>query len=172
VALSSDVVTLLHNGQDVASIREDPKTLSVILAMYQMYVGMADKISERRQTANSFFLALNSAIISIGGYTAVKETVIIPTGLIWLTAAAGVMISALWFRLILSYRDLNTAKFNVIHQLEKLLPVSPYDAEWQSVGRGEKSWLYRPFSHIELWVPFGFMVIHVLGAKVILNCRP
>jgi hypothetical protein len=163
---------MLYNGSAAQSIRSDPSLKAEVLAIYQMYVGMADKISERRQTANSFFLALNSAMISLGGYTAVKEQDAIPVGLIWLTAAAGVLISMLWLRLILSYRDLNSAKFKVIHHLEKLLAVSPYDAEWQVVGQGEKSWLYLPFSHIELWVPVGLMAIHIVGAIVIMNARP
>lgn len=171
MAFGPDVLSLLYNGRSAEQIRNDPTAVANTLVVYQMYVGMADKISERRQTANSFFLALNSAIISLGGYTAVKEQAAIPLGLIWLTAAAGVMISGLWLRLIVSYRDLNTAKFKVVHELEKLLPVRPYDAEWQAVGRGDKSWLYLPFSHIELWVPLGFMIIHLLGAMVVLAAR-
>lgn len=38
------------------------------LDIYKMYVGLADKISERRQSANSFFLSINTAIVGLVGY--------------------------------------------------------------------------------------------------------
>jgi hypothetical protein len=71
--------------------------------------------------------------------------------------------------LILSYKGLNTAKFNVIHAIEKRLPISPYDAEWEAVGRGENEVLYKPFTHIELNVPWVFVVLH---AFVVLRTIP
>ena len=37
------------------------------LEIYKLYVQMADNISARRQSANSFFLTVNTAIIGIVG---------------------------------------------------------------------------------------------------------
>ena len=81
---------------------------------------------------------------------------------LWLVAAAGIALSYLWYRLIRSYRDLNTAKFKVIHEIEKRLPLSPYDAEWEAMGRGNNPMLYKPFTHIETGVPWVFVVLHAL----------
>lgn len=39
-----------------------------LLEQYKLYVGMADKISERRQSANSYFLSLNTALLGFVGY--------------------------------------------------------------------------------------------------------
>ena len=39
-----------------------------ILEIYKLYVEMADRISSRRQAANSFFLTINSAIVALVGY--------------------------------------------------------------------------------------------------------
>ena len=60
----------------------------------------------------------------------------------------------------LPYRNLNTAKFLVIHKIEKRLPISPYEAEWEAMGRGKNKRLYRPLSHIEQGVPYVFMALH------------
>ncbi len=38
-----------------------------LLEQYKVYVGMADKISDRRQTANSYFLAVNSGLLAFVG---------------------------------------------------------------------------------------------------------
>jgi hypothetical protein len=134
------------------------KWYSHLLDQYKLYVEMADRISQRRATANTYFMSLNSAILAFVGYLTVRET----TSELWLIASAGVTLCFLWHRLIASYRDLNTAKFKVIHQIEKRLPISPYDAEWIAMGEGKDPTRYRPISHIEIGVPYVFMALHGL----------
>jgi hypothetical protein len=85
---------------------------------------MADRISNRRASANSYFLSVNSAILAFVGYLAAKDT----GEYMWMLAAGGIALSVLWEALITSYRNLNTAKFAVIHKIEKRLPISPYEA--------------------------------------------
>ena len=71
------------------------------------------------------------------------------------------LLSFTWYRLIVSYRQLNSGKFKVIHAIESQLPLRPYDAEWTAVGRGENPKLYRPFTAIETWVPWVFLVLYL-----------
>ena len=40
--------------------------------------------------------------------------------------------------------------------MEQHLPLAPYDAEWEAVGRGEDSKLYKPFTHVEMVIPWYF----------------
>jgi len=127
-----------------------------LFEQYRLYVDMADRISSRRQTANSYFLSINTALLGFVGYVGTKDT----TGYLWLVAPAGIALSYLWYRLIRSYRDLNTAKFKVVHEIEKRLPLSPYDAEWEAMGRGNNPALYKPFTHIETGVPWVFIALH------------
>jgi hypothetical protein len=134
------------------------KWYSHLLDQYKIYLEMADRISSRRATANSYFLSVNSAILAFVGYLASKET----GEFLWLLAIAGIALCVLWEALITSYRNLNTAKFLVIHKIEKRLPISPYDAEWDAMGRGKNPKLYRPISHIEQGVPYVFLVLHAV----------
>src|SRR6266853_7031587 len=71
-----------------------------LFEQYKLYVDMADRISSRRQTANSYFLSINTALLGFVGYVGTKDT----TGYLWLVAAAGIALSYLWYRLIRSYR--------------------------------------------------------------------
>ena len=119
---------------------------------------MADRISSRRATANSYFLSVNSAILAFVSYLSSRDT----DQYLWLLSIAGIALSVLWEALITSYRNLNTAKFLVIHKIEKRLPISPYDAEWDAMGRGKQPNLYRPISHIERGVPFIFIALHAI----------
>src|SRR5438034_3768921 len=74
---------------------------------YKLYVEMADRISSRRQTANSYFLNINTGLLGFAGYVGTRDT----SGYLWLVASAGIALSYLWYRLVPSYRDLNTATF-------------------------------------------------------------
>lgn len=107
-----------------------------LLEQYKLYVQMADKISERRQSANSFFLTVNTALIAFLGLVASPDVgsdadVAASPPLPWVLviSAAGVVLCYTWYRLVRSYKDLNTAKFKVVHAIESKLPSSPYDAE-------------------------------------------
>jgi hypothetical protein len=142
-----------------------------LLEQYKLYVQMADKISERRQSANSFFLTVSTALIAFVGLVASPDEgsnpgIVVSPPLPWVVvvAAAGVVLCYSWYRLVRSYSDLNSGKFKVIHAIESRLPAAPYDAEWDAVGRGEDKDLYLPFTHIEIYIPWVFAALYVLLA--------
>ena len=67
-----------------------------------------------------------------------------------------------WYRIIKSYKDMNSGKFKVIHIIEKKLPLALYDAEWSVLGRGEDPKLYLPFTHIEIKIPWIFIIFYLI----------
>lgn len=129
-----------------------------LLEQYKIYLSSAENISNKRQTANAFFVTINTALISLTGYVNFGEEN--SPQFFCAISLAGIAISYIWYRLVRSYKDLNSAKFKVIHEIERSLPISPYDAEWEAVGRGENSKLYLPFTHIEIFVPWVFVIFH------------
>ncbi len=140
---------------------------SHLLEQYKLYVEMADRISARRQSANSFFLSVNTAIIALVGYINFGDKIV--SNFYWLISLAGMVLCFMWYRLIRSYRDLNSAKFKVIHEMEAVLPVSPYDMEWEKVERGKNKKLYSPFTHIEIYIPWVFLLIHFIVVLISLK---
>ena len=136
-----------------------------LLEQYKVYLEMADRISARRQTANSFFVTLNTAIIALVGYVNFGDKD--DLAFYWLISIAGMILCFMWYRLIRSYKDLNSAKFKVVHEIETKLPIAPFDAEWEAVERGENPKLYLPFTHIEVFIPWVFFAVHSL---VLLRC--
>ncbi len=132
---------------------------SHLLDQYKLYVEMADRISQRRTAANTYFLSVNSAILAFVGYLTSKTESV---DYMWLLALAGCMLTLFWYSIINSYRNLNTAKWQVVQDIEKRLPISPYDAEWDALQRGKNPKLYRPISHIESWVPGVFCLLHLI----------
>ena len=130
------------------------------LDIYKIYVENADRISSRRQSANSFFLTINTVIVSFVGYVQLDKTQVFNAAFYWVVGVAGMVLCFLWYRLVKSYKDINTGKFKVIHEIEKRLPIAPYDAEWEALGRGKNPKLYLPFTRIELGVPLVFFILH------------
>jgi len=139
------------------------------LEIYKLYVDMADRISLRRHNANSFFLTINSAIIAVLGYVQFGVYLGAKLGVdqtqtndfYWIISVLGMVLCFAWYRLIKSYQQLNTAKFKVIHHIEQRLPIAPYDAEWEAVGRGEHPELYKSFTHIETKIPWVFFILNL-----------
>jgi hypothetical protein len=147
------------------------------LEIYKLYVEMADRISARRQTANSFFLTINTAIIALLGYVQfgayLGEKMGIESSPIdefyWIISTLGMILCVLWYLLVRSYKELNTAKFIVIQHIEKNLPLAPYEAEWEALGRGHTHRLYKPFTHIEMWIPWVFFVLNLVNLAAFLK---
>jgi hypothetical protein len=131
------------------------------IEIYKIYLEMADRISERREKANSFFLAVNTGIVAVLAKDVLGRAKH-AEALEVLVPIAGGVVCYLWHRIIRSYRDLNSAKFKVIHAIERQLPLRPYDAEWEAVGRGQNSQLYLPFTHVEIFIPWIFIGFHAL----------
>jgi hypothetical protein len=142
-----------------------------LLEQYKLYVQMADKISDRRQAANNFFLTVNTALIAFLGLVAAPDigsgpsaTAHPPLPWVVVVSAAGVVLCYTWYRLVRSYKGLNSGKFKVVHAIESKLPSSPFDAEWEAVGRGKDSKRYLPFTKVEIRIPGVFGLLYLAFA--------
>lgn len=141
-----------------ASEKYGDKYIEHLLEQYKVYINATEKISDRRQKTNEFFLGLNTALVALLGFVASRSEQI--TTLLVLAAIAGITMCYLWYRIIVSYKGLNGGKFKVIHAIEARLPLALYDTEWEMLGRGKNRKIYWPFTHIELWVPWIFIIIY------------
>jgi len=137
---------------------------SNLIEQYKIFVESSERLVARRQTINTFFLTLNSLLLTGLGLT-LREIinmqgwlvlVVVPIG------AAGILICILWRRLVLSYKQLNTCKFNIIDILENYLPASLFKAEWVALGEGKDDKKYRPSTKIEMAIPIVFIVVYFL----------
>ncbi len=151
-----------------ASEQYGDRYIEHLLDQYKIYINATEKISDRRQKTNEFFLGLNTALVALLGFVATKTNEQEIGLILAASSVAGVTVCYLWYRIIASYKGLNSAKFKVVHMIEKRLPLALYDTEWEMLGRGEDKKVYWPFSHIELHVPKIFIAIYIaLAASVI-----
>jgi hypothetical protein len=134
------------------------------LEQYRLYLHIFNATIERRQKSNEFFMGLNTAIIAFLGYIEVKDIEPAPsTPIIFLfVPVIGICFCYSWFLMIRSYKNLNRAKFKVIHHIEKNLPLSNFETEWEILGRAKDKTKYRTLSSIEKNIPLIFSVLYVI----------
>ena len=130
----------------------------IIFEEYKLYVQTAENNSNRRQTANNFFLSFNSILMSGTGF------LIATNGEYWLILLSliGIMSSFLWVTTIKSYKQLNSGKFKVIHEIEKSLPYALFKKEWAYLGEGECHKKYKKLTVVETGIPYIFMILYTL----------
>ncbi len=141
-----------------------------LFEQYQLYVESAEKISDRRQNVISYFITINTAIIALLGLPFQIDFFEKFSWARVLLPILGIIIAIIFCLLLHSYKQLNSGKFEVIHTIEKELPLSLYDYEWEILGKGEDRKLYFLSSHIESYIPLAFIVLYlVLGLVFCIN---
>lgn len=137
------------------------KYIEHLLEQYKIYVASADKISDRRLKTNEFFLALNSALVTLLGFISAHTAKADAIALLFMASLAGIAMCYFWYRMVRSYDGLNSGKFRVIHAIESRLPLALYDTEWETLGRGNSRKTYWPFTHLERRVPWVFITLYL-----------
>ena len=135
-----------------------------LLEQYKLYVQSAENVSARRVASNRYLLTLNAALVAL--YGGLQSAGLGQNYWLLSVPVTGMLASFLWYQIIKSYRDLNTVKFKVIHELEQHLPAALFRYEWELAEHGQgKS--YNPVTHIEQWLPLAFCALHLILAVII-----
>ncbi len=129
-----------------------------LLEQYKLYVQSAEQVSARRVASSRYLLTLNIALVTLYG---MQSEGVVQSYWVLLVPVLGILVSWLWYQIIQSHRDLNTVKFQIIHQLEEHLPVALYAYEWQLAGEGRGT-AYSAVTRIEKGIPIAFVVLHSL----------
>ena len=139
-----ETISEAHYGDDYKS---------VFLTQYRDFVASASDISDRRHEANKFFSTINTVLLMASGLIPTKSS-----EFNWQVALAGGLLCMIWLFMIASYRELNGAKFKVILEMEKQLPVATYATEYRFKKAAKSSNL----SSVESMVPKLFMGAYFL----------
>jgi len=96
-----------------------------LMEQYKLFVNTSLDVTSKRLEANKFHLTLNSIVFGFASYLTTLDQNIV----IILLSCIGILISVVWLKNIFAYRELNTAKFMVIHELENFLPATLFKYE-------------------------------------------
>lgn len=142
-------------------VKNPDRYLEHYIEQYRLYLHIFNNTSDRRQKTNEFFLGINTAIMGIMGFFETKEIPNAPV-MFMLIPLVGIAICFCWYRLIISFSQLNRAKFKIIHTLERKLPAKLFESEWMLLGKGKDNSKYFPISHIERFIPIIFIILYII----------
>src|SRR5262249_43950287 len=144
-------------------VAEDMRTINspqLLMEQYKLYVEMADRVSSRRIDASKFFTSL------LTGLLALLSVVSIPAdfqkSIIAAVAILGIALCFVWIVNIRSYRELNSLKFKVVHEMEKHLPFPCYAREWEILKQEANKRSYFRLTRIEQYVPFLLLIPYMV----------
>lgn len=134
----------------------------IYFEQYKLYIESIEKVSDRRDSANKYFMTINSSIFILAGLVIQyihENKKLFLIGL----CVLGLCISIIFWFLINSYKQLNSGKFVMVHKIEQKLPIKLYADEWKILGEGKNKKKYYPFSHIEQLTPSLLGICYILA---------
>lgn len=143
---------------------------ATVVDQYTTYIESAEKVSDRRALSNTFFLTLNTAIVTVIGIFWKDRPAHDDPRILALPLLAALTICMTWWLLLRSYRQLSTAKWRIIGRVEQRLPLRLWgEAEWKTeLDEGRSFGRYVKLSVAEQWVPAVFAGIYVVGFLIVL----
>ena len=140
-----------------------------VFEQYKLCVEMADRVSARRNLANTFFLTLHSTLlVFLGSWLSQEHHRRTPIALELAALLVLLGMCATWWLTVRSYQQLNRGKFEVIGALEERLPARAFvAAEWRALGEGRDWRVYLPLNRVERWIPVLFAAAYLMGFTAI-----
>ena len=142
------------------------------LEVYKLHAELADRVSQRREGANRLYVSLLAGLmvflaawLRFGLGDTSDRIVLVIVGLF------GVFLAGSWFSVIRSYKQLNSEKFRVLHELEQHLAFQFFIREWDPQSKGKKSDRYWKLTNVESALPFLFGALFTGLVVYALCCR-
>lgn len=149
--------------------KQDVPDIRIAFELYKLYVDSMEKVAQRRQTSNNFFLTLNSSLL-LGSSIANSVSNFKLTTNILLTSI-GIVLCIIWIQLNKNYNLLNRVKFNIIHRMETLFLIMPFTDEWAELSSLKGRKRYKSFSLLENFIPVSFIILYLLTLIAIIFIR-
>lgn len=149
-----------------------------LLEIYKLHADLADRVSQRRDSANRLYVGLLTGIILLTGISLLIGMLFAPRSFRWFTEGAGadltltwivpiisslgIILSVSWFVVIRSYRQLNTGKFKMLHELEDKIAYPAFRREWEILEQGENKNKYWKLTKVETFLPIVFGLFFII----------
>lgn len=132
----------------------------LLLEQYKLYVQSAENVTMKRASASRFYLTALAGLLAL--LSLPKDVVAAQFQMVLFDGVGlvGMVLCAVWFANLHSYRQLNKGKYKIIHEMEQHLPSAPFRREWDVLGHGKDKRRYRPISELEQAIPAAFLILY------------
>ena len=157
---SKGYYNIFSNKYEEMHLEEKKKHNGELLDQYKMFQKSSEDLVARRQSVNSFYISVNSAMVALVGV--VMGLVEMPAKIYVMVfmCVVGIILDISWINILESYGMLNSAKMKVIGLIEEQLPVLLYDAEWRVMSDKLNNKKYVSFTDSEKRIPKIFAFIY------------
>lgn len=143
-----------------------------LLEIYRLHAELADRVSQRREGANRLYVSLLAAlVVFLAALLRFTPGSLPGTTVVVVACVTGTVLSASWWLVIRSYRQLNTGKLKVLHELEERLAYAFFAREWELLGEGKDRTRYWPLTKAEALLPWMFFLIFCGVAVMFLHLK-
>ncbi|MEK7614317.1 MAG: hypothetical protein AAB428_01475 [Patescibacteria group bacterium] len=131
-----------------------------LFAQYKLFVESVSYTSDIKLKVNSYFLTINTALITATGISFSKQL----DSSIWhlLLPLAGLLVSVIWWGVTYSYKQRNIVKLRIIHCIEEKMPLALYSTEWQLMNEKHSGFLKKFLFTMDLFTPLVFAISYLL----------
>lgn len=159
----SDLVKSYESGDyKVFNFDTDNIDSKILLEQYKIFLQTSEDLISRRQNVNSFYISINSALVTVFSIVLALDMPQIYKLLVSvILTLVGIILSVSWIRILISYGDLNSSKMKIISCIEKQLPASLYDAEWAALSDKLNKRKYVSFTSSEKNIPLLFIFVYI-----------
>lgn len=165
----ANIVSRYDNGEyDIFNSEFSQLNTTELLEQYRLFLDTSERLVERRQAVNNFYLSANTAIfsvvaliISLMDKNENKFLGVILLAFV-LLCLVGIVLGISWISILDSYGTLNSSKMKIISIIEKRLPISLFDSEWQVMSDKLNSRRYVSFTDSEKRLPKLFIALYIL----------
>ena len=138
-----------------------------LLEIYKLHAELADRVSQRREGANRLYVSLLTAIpVLLAAFLRYEMEAILVQGILTAGGVLGILLSISWYIVIRSYRQLNSGKFDALHELEAKLAYPFFKREWELLEEGRNRSRYWRLTVVETTLPLGFFILSVISIVV------
>lgn len=114
---------------------ENDAKIQNLLIQYKLYVQMADKINQRREGANRFYVTIiTSPGLLLLIATQINPNANLPIFMPIFIGIIGIMMSLFWYASIKSHKEVINIKMNIIRDVEKCLPHQGFTTEYHELN--------------------------------------
>lgn len=126
------------------------------IKIYEIYVRNTEEYLRHFETSNRFFVSANILMVSVISF--LFESASVTGEVIYTLPIIAILVNFLWFAIILTYRNLNSTKHEVIQNIENSFSTQPLTEELTKLSSQKR---YIRLRTIYTLIPSTFIIIYI-----------
>lgn len=134
---------------------------NLLVEQYKILLSTSESLIERRQKLTTTYLSIFSVMLPVLSAMLTFEQAFLQLGAFFVSSIC-IILCLSWRGTIISYGKSNRAKFAILEEMEKQLPVAMFASEWLVLKRITTK--YKSFTNRETTIPVIFIAIYTIFA--------